>query len=110
MAPPTNFLAPKVIPREVVRDLLGIARILWASRKAEGAPDEELKALAEAGQAFATALSLAHCAAETIGGRAAWSWAETGLRLLGEALGSGDAMASEMVASWGGRLKQFPDR
>jgi len=106
----TNYLAANVIPKEVVRDLLGIARILWGSRKAEGAPPEELKALAEAGKAFATALSMAHCQPDTIGARAAWSWSQQGLALLGEALNAGDASASAMVASWGSKLKQFPDR
>ena len=99
MCPPT-YLAARVIPKAVVRDLLGIARILWASRKA----------LAEAGPAFATALSMSHCAATTIGARAAWSWSQKGLALLGEGLSAGDASASAMVASWGSKLKQFPDR
>ena len=108
MAPPTNYLAAKVIPKEVVRDLLGITRILWASRKAEGAPPEELVALEEAGKAFTTALSMAHCPPDTVGSRAAWSWSNKGLTLLGEALSSGDPTASKMVASWAGKLKQFP--
>lgn len=108
---PKNYLAARVIPKEVVRDLLGITRILWASRKAEGAPDEELVALAEAGKAFATALSMAHCAPDTIGSRAAWSWSEKGMKLLGEALSGGeDIGVTKLVANWGSKLVQFPER
>lgn len=102
-------MAARVIPKEIVRDLLGICRILWDSRKAAGAGPEELAALEDAGKAFSNALSMAHCSPDTVGSRAAWSWSTKGLKLLGEALSGGDATASDMVASWGSKLKQFPE-
>jgi hypothetical protein len=42
------------LPHEVVRDRLGIARALYASRRAAGVTTEELAKLADAGALFVT--------------------------------------------------------
>jgi hypothetical protein len=93
------------VPSEIVRDLLAIARFLYATRLAAGAAPSELAGLEEAGKALAQSLALSHLTTETIGGRAAWSWAEKGLLLLGEALCNEDASARVFVAAWSGRLQ-----
>jgi len=100
-----NYLANRVIPKEVVRDLLAICRVLYATRKAEGAGPDELSTLEQAGKAFGQA----HCEGGTVGSRAAWSWSEKGLKLLGEALAGHEVTVTKLVANWAGKLKQFPD-
>jgi hypothetical protein len=93
------------VPSEIVRDLLAIARVLYATRLAAQAPATELAQLEAAGRALATSLSLSHLPSSTIGGRAAWSWAERGLGLLASALCEEDASARVFVAAWGVRLR-----
>jgi len=90
---------------KLVRDLLAIARVLYATRHAERASAAELAKLEEAGKALATSLSMSHLAANTVGGRAAWSWAERGLALLADSLCEEDASARVFVAAWGVRLR-----
>lgn len=107
---PKDYLAAKVVPKEVVRDLLAICRVLYVTRKNDGAGADELDHIERAGKAFASALSMSHCKGETIGARAAWSWAEQGLQLLAEALSKGDVTVQKLVANWAGKLKQFPER
>jgi len=63
-------------PTEAVRDLLGIARALYAARKREFAPQPELVELAEIGKKLANALKLSKSGPDTIGYRSAWSQAE----------------------------------
>ena len=108
MTPP-NYLANQVVPKEVVRDLLAICRVLYATRKNDGAGLDELALIEQAGKAFAESLSMVHCEGNTIGARAAWSWAEKGLRLLGEALSGQQVAVAQLVANWGTKLKRFPD-
>lgn len=90
--------------------MLAICRVLYVTRKQDGAGPDELELIERAGKAFAQALSMAHCRPDTIGARAAWSWSEQGLRLLGEALSNGDVGVAKMVANWSGKLQQFPNR
>jgi hypothetical protein len=74
-----------------VRDLLGIARALYAAEKRAGAAAARLERIAEAGAAFKLALGLARrTAPDTMGHRAAWGHAERGLELLTSTL---DAIA-----------------
>ena len=107
---PRDYLHPRSVPAAFVRDLLAICRVLYVTRKNEGADPGELETIKQAGEAFATALKMAHCKPETIGARAAWSWSEKGLKLLGEALSNGDVSVQKLVASWAGKLVQFPER
>jgi len=75
---PKRYLNPHKVPAGAVRDLLAITRALYGTRKAEGAGPDELDLLERAGKAFGHALSMAHVEPDTIGSRAAWSWAEKG--------------------------------
>ena len=102
--------AARSVPEDVVRDLLGIRRVLYVTRRNEGAGPEELENLETAGKAFASALSMSHCKPDTIGARAAWSWSEKGLTLLGAALSNGDVTVAKLVTNWGTKLQQFPNR
>jgi hypothetical protein len=65
------------LPLEAVRDLLGIARALYATRKREFASTPELAELAEIGTKLTRALRLARKSSpDTLGHRAAWIQAE----------------------------------
>jgi hypothetical protein len=93
------------LPRETVRDLLAIARGLYAMRRAAGADDSELAKLADAGKHFAEALDLSRTEPDTVGHRAAWSWAEKGLEALASALAGDDVPVASFVAQWAAKLK-----
>lgn len=65
------------LPLEAVRDLLGIARALYAAKKREFAAQRELAELSAIGQQLGRALSLAkRSKPDTLGHRAAWLQAE----------------------------------
>jgi hypothetical protein len=64
------------LPLEAVRDLLGIARAMYAAAKRSGAT-AEVAELAEIGKKLRLALELAKKASpDTVGHRAAWDHAE----------------------------------
>lgn len=107
---PKDYLSPRKVPKDIVRDLLAICRVLYVTRRTEGAGPHELEAIEAAGKAFGTALSMSHCQPDTIGARAAWSWSEKGLKLLGEALCNGDVGVAKLVSHWAGKLVQFPEK
>lgn len=66
------------LPLEAVRDLLGIARAMYAARKREGVPLPVLAELADIGKKLKLALDLARrTEPDTVGHRAAWTHAET---------------------------------
>ena len=93
------------LPREVVRDLLGICRALYATRRAAAASAEELARLADAGALFVDALDLSRTQPDTIGHRAAWAKAERATAALLEVLVSSDDSAAALVVAWGQRLR-----
>ncbi len=65
------------LPREAVRDLLGITRALYAAKKREGASEPDLGELAEIGKMLARSLELSRrTAPDTVGHRSAWTQAE----------------------------------
>jgi hypothetical protein len=65
------------LPVEAVRDLLGIARALYAARKREFASKHDLDELAAIGKELSNALRLAKKSGpDTLGHRAAWLQAE----------------------------------
>jgi hypothetical protein len=65
------------LPLEAVRDLLGIARALYATRKREFASRPELAELTEIGRKLTNAIRLAKKSGpDTLGHRAAWIQAE----------------------------------
>ncbi len=94
----------EALPRDAVRDLLGICRALYASRRAEGATTDELSKLAEAGALLVDALDLARTQPVTVGHRAAWAKAERGTAMLLELLATSDSSSAALVAAWAGRL------
>lgn len=84
--PSQNWLLNELIPIDVVRDLLGIARALYCTGKSDGADEAELATTKKAGEALALALKLSAAGPNTIGCQASWSWADQGLRHLCQAL------------------------
>jgi hypothetical protein len=64
---PRDYLAARPVPKDIVRDLLAICRVLYSTRKAEGAGPPNSKRSNELAKAFAQALSMSHCKGETIG-------------------------------------------
>ena len=75
-------------PVEAVRDLLGIARALYAAKKRELASQPVLEELAEIGRKLSNALKLAKSGADTIGARSAREQAEEACQRLGRVVGS----------------------
>ena len=72
------------LPRETVRDLLGIARALYRAELAAGGNPVRLQELVEIGKLLADALELsARTEPDTIGHRAAWSKAQRATAALG---------------------------
>lgn len=94
------------LPRDVVRDLLGIARALYRERNEAGAAHAELVMIESAGKALTTALDLSRAEPDTVGHRAAWGWADKGLAQLAECLRIHDASTARLVETWGERLRK----
>jgi hypothetical protein len=90
------------LPRAVVRDLLGIARALYRAELA-GAADAlqraRLARLEEIGHMLRQALELSRVEPDTIGHRAAWSWAEKGAAALGSFVGESMPLAPVVRAA-----------
>jgi hypothetical protein len=64
------------LPVEAVRDLLGIARAMYAAKKSEGAPAWVLEELRAIGEKLKLALELGRTAPDTLGHRAGITHAE----------------------------------
>ncbi len=92
------------LPRDVVRDLLGISRALYATRKTEGAAPGELTKLAAAGALFVDSLELSKTKPDTVGHRAAWAKADRATAALLEVLVDCDASSAALVLAWAARL------
>jgi hypothetical protein len=76
-------------PNKLVRDLLGLVRLLYRAEQNVDMPESygRLGRLEEAGRALREALELAKKSAPgTVGRRAAWSWAEKGVAVLSKAV------------------------
>jgi hypothetical protein len=68
------------LPTELVRDLLAIVKVLY-----RGEQDEQRRAeLAEIGKLYRLALELAKAGPGTLGGKAAWKWADDATERLGK--------------------------
>ena len=92
------------LPIEAVRDLLGIARALYASEKAAGAGQRKLAQLAAAGRDLTDALELARSTEpDTVGHRAAWAKAERALDRLADHVNSTTELAQ--LAAAGRRVR-----
>ncbi len=92
------------LPRETVRDLLGIARALYATSKANGGVSEELAKLEAAGKLLVDALDLSKTQPDTVGHRAAWAKAERATAALLELVAACDDSAARLVIAWAERL------
>jgi len=90
-------------PREAVRDLLGITRALYRAELALAEEQREparLVRLVEIGKQYRLALELGNkCNPDTIGGRAARSWADTATAALGEVVAESDLVAKAVRAT-----------
>jgi hypothetical protein len=64
------------LPVDAVRDLLGIARAMYAAKKSEGAPTWVLEELKAIGEKLKLALELGRKAPDSLGHRAALNHAE----------------------------------
>lgn len=86
------------LPVETVRDLLGLARGLYALAKDRKAT-AQMRELEAIGRDFREALELAKAGPGTLGGRAAWSHAERATERLGLVIDSLTALRTVFEAS-----------
>jgi hypothetical protein len=87
-------------PIEAVRDLLGICRALFAARKRDHAPKDELEELAVIGAKLRQALELAKkTEPNTVGHRAAWDHADVATERLTRVIGISMAAAPLVEAA-----------
>lgn len=98
-------MSSKPLPKETVRDLLGIARALCVVRENQGARAAELDRIREVGAWLVDALELSRAAPDTLGHRAAWSKAERATAALTELLLVHDEPTKRLVGAWAERLR-----
>jgi hypothetical protein len=98
-------VSAKQLPKETVRDLLGISRALYVVRDNQGAPPAELDRIREVGAWLVDALELSRTAPDTLGHRAAWSKAERATTVLTELLLVHDESTKRLVGAWAERLR-----
>jgi hypothetical protein len=99
-------VSTKQLPRDTVRDLLGIARALYVVRENQGADQVELDRIREVSAWLVDALELARTAPDTLGHRAAWSKAERATATLTELLLTHDESTKRLVGAQAERLRQ----
>jgi len=97
-------VSSKQLPRETVRDLLGIARALYVVRDNQGALPSELDRIREVSAWLIDALELSRTAPDTLGHRAAWAKAERATSVLTELLLAHDESTKRLVGAWAERL------
>jgi hypothetical protein len=97
-------VSTKQLPRDTVRDLLGIARALYVVRDNQGAQPSELDRIREVSAWLIDALELSRTAPDTLGHRAAWSKAERATSVLTELLLTHDESTKRLVGAWAERL------
>lgn len=97
-------MSPKQLPKDTVRDLLGIARALYVVRDNQGAFPSELDRIREVTAWLIDALELARTAPDTLGHRAAWAKAERATSVLTELLLKHDESTKQLVGAWAERL------
>ena len=96
-------MSPKPLPRDTVRDLLGIARALYVVRDNQGALPAELDRIREVSAWLVDALELSRTAPDTLGHRAAWAKAERATSVLTELLLAHDESTKRLVGAWAER-------
>lgn len=99
-------MLPRSFPREVVRDLLGITRALFRAERSKSSPDPSaLARLEDIGRRYRRALDMAgKHPPDTMGGRAALSWAMGATEDLGKYVADSEAIAP--VAATAARLRR----
>ena len=97
-------MSSKPLPRETVRDLLGIARALYVVRDNQGAQQPELDRIREISAWLIDALELSRTAPDTLGHRAAWAKAERATTALTDLLLLHDEPTKRLVGAWAERL------
>lgn len=96
------------LPRETVRDLLGIARLLYRLRLEQDPRDVvRLQALEDVGKDLRSALELGRSHPGTIQHDDAWRAAERATRALGELVGD-DMPLAPIVRAAAARVKREP--
>ncbi|MES1177919.1 MAG: hypothetical protein ABUL62_26585 [Myxococcales bacterium] len=99
-------MSTKQLPRDTVRDLLGIARALYVVRDNQGAEQPELDRIREVSAWLVDALELSRTAPDTLGHRAAWSKAERATATLTEILLTHDEPTKRLVGAQAERLRK----
>ena len=99
-------MSTKQLPRDTVRDLLGIARALYVVRDNQGAEQPELDRIREVSAWLVDALELSRTAPDTLGHRAAWSKAERATTTLTELLLAHDESTKRLVGAQAERLRK----
>ena len=98
-------MSAKQLPKETIRDLLGIARALFVVRDNQRAPQVELERIREVGAWLVEALELARTRPDTLGHRAAWFKAERATQALTDLLIEHDESTKRLVGAWAERLR-----
>lgn len=98
-------MSAKQLPKETVRDLLGIARALFVVRDNQRAPAPELDRIREVSAWLVEALELARTRPDSLGHRAAWFKAERATAALTELLLQHDESTKRLVGAWAERLR-----
>ena len=94
-------MLPRPFPREAARDLLGITRALFRAERAKPIADpSRLARLEDIGKRYRRALDMAgKYGPDTMGGRAAFSWAEQATALLGQYVADCEPIAVAVAAT-----------
>lgn len=99
-------MSTKQLPRDTVRDLLGIARALYFVRDGQAAERPELDRIREVSAWLVEALELSKTAPDTLGHRAAWTKAERATATLTELLLVHDESTQRLVGAQAERLRK----
>jgi hypothetical protein len=98
-------VSAKQLPKETIRDLLGIARALYVVRDNQRAQQVELDRIREVSTWLVDALELARTRPDTLAHRAAWFKAERATAALTELLIDHDESTKRLVGAWAERLR-----
>jgi len=98
-------VSAKQLPKETIRDLLGISRALYVVRDNQGASTVELDRIREVSAWLTEALELARTRPDTLSHRAAWFKAERATTALTELLIAHDEPTKRLVGAWAERFR-----